>query len=280
MIDASGTWTQPNPLGGTGLPALGEPDAASRIAYGLPDVLGRDRDRYAGRRTVVVGAGHSAATSLLALAELQRQAPSTEVVWAVRSATPRPLVGNGSPEADEVIAATGFRPDHAIAAELRLALEPVLESAAALGPLVDPNVHTCGTVPAHGMAELVHPEPGYVVVGMKSYGRAPTFLPATGYQQVRSVVAALAGDHAGAAHRDTGPPAAALCARSRHLLASAQRRRQLLPSDPQPPAGRRQRRAERRRTGMLPAAVPSLPGMSSGRQHLDWESAKGRGGAW
>jgi hypothetical protein len=247
MIDASGTWTQPNPLGGTGLPALGEPDAASRIAYGLPDVLGRDRDRYAGRRTVVVGAGHSAATSLLALAELQRQAPRTEVVWAVRSATPRPLVGNGSPEADEVIVA---------------------------------NVHTCGTVPAHGMAELVHPEPGYVVVGMKSYGRAPTFLPATGYQQVRSVVAALAGDHAGAAHRDTGPPAAALCARSRHLLASAQRRRQLLPSDPQPPAGRRQRRAERRRTGMLPAAVPSLPGMSSGRQHLDWESAKGRGGAW
>ena len=209
---------------------------------------------------MVVGAGHSAATSLLALAELQHQAPGTEVVWAVRSATPRPLVGKGSAEADElparagspptwppwsrpaassssaasastpsswpatgsgwpaitskatassaqdlvveadaVIAATGFRPDHAIAAELRLALEPALESAAALGPLIDPNLHTCGTVPAHGIAELAHPEPGYVIVGMKSYGRAPTFLLATGYQQVRSVVAALAGDRAGAA---------------------------------------------------------------------------------
>jgi thioredoxin reductase len=292
VIDASGTWTQPNPLGASGLPALGEPDAAGWIAYGLPDIGGRNRERHAGRRTVVVGAGHSAATSLLALAELQWQASGTEVVWAVRSATPRPLVGKGSAEVDElpargrlatelaalveagrielvagfrihtvelagdrvrlagdhfqgddvlhaeellveadaVIAATGFRPDHTIAAELRLALEPALESPAALGPLIDPNVHTCGTVPAHGIAELAHPEPGYVVVGMKSYGRAPTFLLATGYQQVRSVVAALAGDHVGAAHRDTGPPAAALCAINRDLLASAQRRRQLVPA--------------------------------------------------
>jgi hypothetical protein len=126
-------------------------------------------------------------------------------------------------EADQVIAATGFRPDHSIAAELRLGLEPALESAAALAPLIDPNVHTCGTVPAHGIAELVHPEAGYVVVGMKSYGRAPTFLLATGYQQVRSVVAALAGDRAGAAHRDQGPPAAAMCASNRTLLATTNR---------------------------------------------------------
>jgi len=299
VIDASGTWAQPNPLGAAGLPALGEPDAPARIVYGLPDIGGRDRDRYAGRRTVVVGAGHSAATSLLALAELQQQAPGTEVVWAVRSATPRPLVGKGSAEADElpargrlatdlaalveagrielvsgfrvhtvepagdrvqltgdhllgddviqpqdlvveadaVIAATGFRPDHAIAAELRLALEPALESAAALGPLIDPNVHTCGTVPAHGIAELTHPEPGYVIVGMKSYGRAPTFLLATGYQQVRSVVAALAGDHAGATQPHREPPATAMCAINRDLLATGQRRRQTLLSVPAAPGG-------------------------------------------
>jgi Pyridine nucleotide-disulphide oxidoreductase len=286
VIDASGTWTQPNPLGASGLPALGEPDAGARIAYGLPDVLGRDRGRYAGRRTVVVGAGHSAATSLLALADLQQQALSTEVVWTVRSATPRPLVGKGSADADElpargrlasevaalveagrvelisgfrihtvelagdrvrlvgdqlldddlaavqgvvvevdqVIAATGFRPDHTIAAELRLDLEPALESPTALGPLIDPNVHTCGTVPAHGIAELAHPEAGYVIVGMKSYGRAPTFLLATGYQQVCSVVAALAGDHTGAARRDDGPPTAALCASNRTPLARADHR--------------------------------------------------------
>jgi Pyridine nucleotide-disulphide oxidoreductase len=285
VIDASGTWTQPNPLGASGLPALGEAAAASWIVYGLPDIASRDRARYAGRRTVVVGAGHSAATSLLALAELQQQAPGTGIVWVVRSATPRPLVGKGSADADElpargrlatdlaalvdagqvelvsgfrihtvelaggrirlvgdqlledladaqllqveadqVIAATGFRPDHTIASELRLALEPALESPTAVGPLIDPNVHSCGTVPAHGIAELAHPEPGYVIVGMKSYGRAPTFLLATGYQQVGSVVAALAGDPAGAARRDDGPPAAVLCASNRDLLTRAGRR--------------------------------------------------------
>jgi hypothetical protein len=207
VIDASGTWTQPNPLGASGLPALGEPDASARIAYGLPDIGGRDRSRYAGRRTVVVGAGHSAATSLLALAELQQQAPKTEIVWAVRSATPRPLVGKGSAEADElpargrlatdlaalvedghielvsgfrihtvepagdrvrlagdhvhgddvlqaqnlvveadvVIAATGFRPDHAIAAGLRLALEPLWR---ARPPWGRSSIPTCTPVAA------------------------------------------------------------------------------------------------------------------------------------
>jgi hypothetical protein len=80
-------------------------------------------------------------------------------------------------------------------------------------------------VPAHGIAELAHPEPGYLVVGMKSYGRAPTFLLATGYQQVRSVVAALAGDRAGASRRHQGPPAAAMCAVNRDLLATARSRR-------------------------------------------------------
>jgi thioredoxin reductase len=255
VIDASGTWTQPNPLGASGLPALGERAVGDRITGGLPEILGADRDRFAGRRVLVVGAGHSAATSLLALAELQQQVPATEVVWAVRSDRPRPLVGKGQADelpargqlgldlrrlvdagriqlvtgfrtvavnrvdgrlelvgqdpdqvpdrgqriiADRVVNATGFRPDHTIAGELRLGLEPALESPVALGPLIDPNVHTCGTVPPHGVRELAHPEPGYYIVGMKSYGRAPTFLLATGYEQVRSVVAALVGDHAAA----------------------------------------------------------------------------------
>jgi cation diffusion facilitator CzcD-associated flavoprotein CzcO len=115
VIDASGTFTQPNPLGASGLPALGEANAAARIVCGLPDIAGRDRDRYAGRRTVVVGAGHSAATSLLALAELQEQEPGTRIHWAVRSATPRPLVGKGSAVADELAArgAVGNRPGRA-----------------------------------------------------------------------------------------------------------------------------------------------------------------------
>jgi NADPH-dependent 2,4-dienoyl-CoA reductase/sulfur reductase-like enzyme len=245
VIDASGTWTTPNPIGTSGIPALGEDQAAHLIVGGLPDVLGVDRRRFANRHTVVVGAGHSAATTLLGLTALQRQEPSTEVVWAVRAARPRPLVGKGEADelpargrlgldlaqqvaagrielvtgfhvsaidhtddtvtlidldartitADVAVNATGYRPDHSIARELRLRLEPALESAAALGPLIDPNVHTCGSVPPHGAHELAHHDPGYWIVGVKSYGRAPTFLLATGYEQVRSVVAAIAGDH-------------------------------------------------------------------------------------
>ena len=78
--------------------------------------------------------------------------------------------------------------------ELRVELDPWLESTKALGPLIDPNVHSCGSVPPHGHRELGHPEPGFYTIGVKSYGRAPTFLMLTGYEQVRSVVAAISGD--------------------------------------------------------------------------------------
>jgi len=56
--------------------------------------------------------------------------------------------------------------------------------------LIDPNEHCCGTVPPHGVDELPQPEPGYYAIGMKSYGPAPTFLLATGYEHARSIVAA------------------------------------------------------------------------------------------
>jgi hypothetical protein len=96
--------------------------------------------------------------------------------------------------ADEIIAATGFRPDLSLLGELRLDLDDRVEAARALAPLIDPNLHSCGSVPPHGVDELSHPDEGVFMVGMKSYGRAPTFLLRTGYEQVRSVVAALAGD--------------------------------------------------------------------------------------
>jgi hypothetical protein len=100
--------------------------------------------------------------------------------------------------ADRIVVAAGQRPDLSLTRELRLELDPWLESAQALGPLIDPNLHSCGSVPPHGHRELSHPEPGFYTVGVKSYGRAPTFLMMTGYEQVRSVAAALAGDLAAA----------------------------------------------------------------------------------
>ncbi|MGH9010524.1 MAG: NAD(P)-binding domain-containing protein, partial [Acidimicrobiia bacterium] len=60
VIDASGTWSRPNPLGAAGIPAVGERSVADRVVYGIPDVSGRDRPRYSGRRVLVVGSGHSA----------------------------------------------------------------------------------------------------------------------------------------------------------------------------------------------------------------------------
>jgi hypothetical protein len=113
--------------------------------------------------------------------------------------------------ADEIIAATGFRPDLALLGELRLDLDDRVEAARALAPLIDPNVHSCGSVPPHGVDELGHPDDGVFMVGMKSYGRAPTFLLRTGYEQVRSVVAALAGDWESARRVELVLPETGVC---------------------------------------------------------------------
>ncbi|MEU0094574.1 FAD-dependent oxidoreductase [Kribbella sp. NPDC006257] len=261
VVDAAGTWRRPNVLGGSGIPARGEAEIADGIARALPDVLGRDRDRYAGRRTAVVGAGHSASTTLLDLGELAEQVPGTEIVWVVRGSDQARTYGGGDADelpargalgsrlkklvqsgrvelvssfrieaasrtadgrvelaagdqrvvADTVVNSTGFRPDHDMVGELRLDLDPILGSTRTLAPLIDPNQHSCGTVPPHGVDELTHPEPGYYAIGAKSYGRAPTFLLATGYEQARSVVAALAGDWEAARDVQLNLPETGVC---------------------------------------------------------------------
>lgn len=80
-----------------------------------------------------------------------------------------------------------------------------------LAPLIDPNVHSCGTVRPHGEKELRQPEKNLYIVGSKSYGRAPTFLMATGYEQVRSVVATLVGDYAAAERVELELPETGVC---------------------------------------------------------------------
>jgi hypothetical protein len=261
VLDASGTWGVPNPLGGDGLPAAGEPEAADRIAYRVPDVVG-ELDRYAGRRIAVAGSGHSALTALVALADLAERHPGTHVTWLLRRGTVGAVFGGGESDqlpargalglraraaakaghvevvtgfrtesveragerlvlvsqdghridpVDEVVALTGFRPDHSWLSEVRLELDPVLQAPTRLAPLIDPNAHSCGTVYPHGANELRQPEPGVYLVGMKSYGRAPTFLALTGYEQVRSVVAEIAGDHESAAKVELTLPETGVC---------------------------------------------------------------------
>ncbi|MGE3601377.1 MAG: FAD-dependent oxidoreductase [Dehalococcoidia bacterium] len=261
VIDASGTWTSPNPLGANGLLAIGETCVAEHIAYGIPDVLGDARERYAGKRLLVVGSGHSAFNALLDLAALAAEVPGTRITWAIRGGVAGDLYGGGQDDQlpargalgsrlralvdagaielaagfriaalhatsvgievegedraigpfDEIIAATGFRPNLSLTRELRLDLDAVVESPTALATLIDPNVHSCGTVPPHGFYELSHPEPDFYTVGMKSYGRAPTFLLLTGYEQVRSVTAALTGDHEAASRVELTLPETGVC---------------------------------------------------------------------
>ncbi|MFF1603477.1 NAD(P)-binding domain-containing protein [Streptomyces mirabilis] len=112
---------------------------------------------------------------------------------------------------DEVIVLTGFRPDLAFLSEIRLGLDERLQAPTALAPLIDPNAHSCGTVYPHGVNELSHPEEGVYLVGMKSYGRAPTFLAMTGYEQVRSITAALAGDQEAAERVELTLPETGVC---------------------------------------------------------------------
>ncbi|VVP22529.1 NAD(P)-binding domain-containing protein [Pseudomonas fluorescens] len=244
VIDASGTYLTPNWMGAHGIPALGEIEHAAHIAYGIPEVLGRARNRYANKRVLVVGGGHSAFNALQDLVRLTQEAPQTKVLWAIRGNSLERILGGGAndqleergklglkirqllndgvielfknvaidqvasngqglvvktgeqllPPVDELIVATGFRPDLSLLSELRIALDTATQSAVLLAPMIDPNEHSCGTVRPHGAVELAHPEEGLFIVGMKSYGRAPTFLLMTGYEQVRSVVAALADD--------------------------------------------------------------------------------------
>jgi hypothetical protein len=115
------------------------------------------------------------------------------------------------PPVDEIIVATGLRPNLAMLSELRLGLDPAVEAPTALAPLIDPNVHSCGTVPPHGVDELAMPEPNFYIIGMKSYGRAPTFLMLTGFEQARSVVAALAGDWQAARRVELVLPETGVC---------------------------------------------------------------------
>ncbi|NLG20574.1 MAG: NAD(P)-binding domain-containing protein [Actinomycetales bacterium] len=244
VVDCSGTWGSPNPLGAEGYPAAGESAAAGRILYGMPDPE-RDLARFAGAATAVVGSGASALTALISLTSSPLHTPDSRVVWVVRRGTVGNAFGGGELDelpargalgtrvraavdaglievvtgfrvaevreraadlalvatdgraiegVDQIVGATGFRPETSFLSEVRLDLDPRLQAPTLLAPGIDPNVHSCGSVQPHGFDVLAQPEGDLYLAGMKSYGRAPSFLAMTGYEQVRSIAAALAGD--------------------------------------------------------------------------------------
>lgn len=266
VVDASGTWTRPNPLGADGYPALGETENADRVTYGIPDFSDPTvAARYAGKHVAVAGKGASAQGVLVGLAKLAQTdvGAGAQVSWLLRRPSVGDAFGGGDndqleqrgklgqdakaaatsgivtnftqfrtasvtaqadgrlsltaldgqsvSDVDEVIVVTGFRPNFGFLSEVRLDLDPALGAARVLADQIHPDHHSCGDVAPHGHRELTQPEQGLFLVGMKSYGRAPSFLAMTGYEQVRSVVAALDGDLEAADRVDLVLPDTGVC---------------------------------------------------------------------
>ncbi len=265
VIDSSGTWNQPNPIGSGGVFAEGEQELKDYIFYGIPNVKADHLDRYKNKNVAVVGGGHSAINALLDLADIQKEYPKTQLNWILRKDNMNKVYGgkkddaleargalgirieqlvnsgklnvytpfhiiklakdangiqiegelNGTTEVitniDEIISNTGSRPNLDMIREVRVDLDSSLESVFDLAELIDPNIHSCGTVRPHGEKELRHPEKDFYIVGSKSYGRAPTFLMATGYEQVRSIVAYLTGDTEAAERVELNLPQTGVC---------------------------------------------------------------------
>ncbi|MBS44417.1 MAG: flavoprotein [Nocardioides sp.] len=264
VVDASGTWGRPGPLGADGWPTPGEREAGDAITYAVPDVDDPAvRGRLAGRHVLVAGSGASAQNTLVALDRLAAEKPGTRVTWVVRRGDVGGAFGGGEADelpgrgalgerarraagsdavevvtgfragvvrrepggalsvvatdgrevagVDHVVAVTGFRPDLSWLDEVHLDLDGELSAPRALAPEIHPAHHSCGTVSPHGADLLRQPEGGLYLVGMKSYGRAPSFLALTGFEQVRSVVAEIAGDHEAAARVDLVLPETGVC---------------------------------------------------------------------
>jgi len=263
VIDATGTWGNPNPANSTGVWLQTEKALADHIEYGIPNINSNTK-RYANKKIAVIGGGHSAINTLLALAELQKENPSTNLVWVMRKRSVEEAYGGEEKDAlaargalgirihelvdtgkvevvtpfyislikreeniniigtlneeqkvltgfDELIVNAGNRPDLTMNSELRLSIDTATESVQALAPLIDPNEHSCGTVRAHGEEILRQPEKDFYIVGAKSYGRAPTFLMATGYEQVRSITAYLSGDEEASKRVELELPETGVC---------------------------------------------------------------------
>ena len=265
VIDATGTWNSPNPIGSGGVFAPGEAEHKEKIFYGIPDILGKLKNRYKNKSIAVIGGGHSAINTIIELNKLKEEFPDTTINWILRKKNLKDVYGGQEKDAlkargalgikiaqlvdehrvnvytpfqiqeineqndqltfigfqhdklqalpgiDEMISNTGSRPDFSFLREVRLTIDSSLESSAAIAELIDPNIHSCGTVRPHGEKELKHDDEGFYIVGSKSYGRAPTFLMATGYEQVRSVVAAIDGDMEAARKVELDLPETGVC---------------------------------------------------------------------
>jgi len=245
VLDCTGTYQNPNPLGDGGIPAPGERSLTDRIRRTIPDVAA-ESEEWAHRTILLVGAGHSAQTAARDLADLAGRKPGTRVVWSVREEEPawngipddplprrrelvetatalasgevpgielrpgtavdaleengsgiRVRLRNGSAGGEEVrvdriLSLTGYVGDDRLYRQLQ-----VHECWATSGPmklaaaLLGQDSADCLAQESQGAETLENPEPGFFILGIKSYGRNNTFLMRVGWQQVSEVFGAL-----------------------------------------------------------------------------------------
>jgi len=228
VLDCSGVMSTPNPLGCGGLPAVGEARAAAHLLFGVPDIEGTERERFAGRRTLVVGSGFAAATVVTALARLNAHDPATQVVWSTRRTSTGEALGPVAERADDPLSQ---RASLAQRANLLVAQEggPIthrpmthVESvefdegaetfAVELGgndgghEKFDEVIACTGYRPDERMLAEVqlapadrhgarldapHPEPDFYMLGAKSFGRRDDFTIAVGHEQIRALFAVI-----------------------------------------------------------------------------------------
>jgi len=279
VLDCSGTYGRHNWLGAGGNPCVGERTALSRDNYVLPDSLGEDRRRFAGQRTLVVGSGYSAATSVVQLAELAETEPGTRITWLTRTTRATPveqiesdalaerdaLAGNANLLAlsetsavdwrpgrvvhkieraqdefivsikstagqdgwhhdlpdrsevlmvDQIIANVGYKPDRGLYEELQVhecyaTQGPIKLAAALLGE----TSADCLNQSSPDAELLRNPEPGFFVLGAKSYGRDSRFLIKVGLEQIEQVFSMLPTPAPNASPSELQKPAASQAVR-------------------------------------------------------------------
>ncbi|MCH7989360.1 MAG: monooxygenase [Planctomycetes bacterium] len=268
VLDCSGTYGNHNHIGAGGIACPGELRTLTDNNYILPDISGNDRDRFAGCKTLVVGSGYSAATSVVSLARLVDEETGTRIIWLTRSNRTPPITriendqlperdrlavtanqlatdenspvewrasirisrvdfdkpsqqfhvtilpasgGHQPPDSsfkndvesgqgdettklivDNIIANVGYKPDRNVYEELQ-----IHECYATQGPiklaaeLLGETSHDCLSQTSHGAETLKNPEPGFFILGSKSYGRNSQFLLKIGIQQIQELFAIL-----------------------------------------------------------------------------------------
>ena len=243
VFDTSGAYRTPNGIGPGGMLARGEERHREQIDYYVPDILGSQGDRFAGRRVLVIGEGYSAMTTLNGLLELRDRAPQTEIHWLLsRDEAPYEVLeedplpqrrrlaelGNelfrqsddveihvgtvseiraggaggeqGAPfelgflderpplEVDRIVANVGYRPDVDLFRDLQVHLCYATEGPMDLAATLLDSSGDCLDQSADGIETLTTPEPGFFVLGSKSYGRNSSFLLQVGFEQIERVV--------------------------------------------------------------------------------------------